>query len=250
MAATGGPAEAAAEVALRAAAQVEATVDLAAAGVALRAAETVDPVDLAEAEVALRPADLVGQAALAGQAAPVDQAAAEVALRAGDLVDLVAPVGVAPAEVAPAEVAPAAEEEEEEEVRAAAAALEAPRNKDRRTPAEGPGFFASRGGNNGVMDATSVTVIDQAENSRFVISDEGLGGELTYRADGDRLVLLHAEVPLSRRGKGVAGRLVQAAVDRARQSGETIAPWCGYTRRWLKDHPSETAGVTIDWGSS
>lgn len=97
------------------------------------------------------------------------------------------------------------------------------------------------------MDSPRVTVVDEVENSRFVTTEDGLGGELTYSADGDRLVLLHAEVPPTLRGKGVAAHLVQAAIDRARRNGETIAPWCGYTRRWLKEHPAEAAGVTIQW---
>lgn len=97
------------------------------------------------------------------------------------------------------------------------------------------------------MDPLKVRVIDQVDESKFVFADEALDGELIYRSDGDKLILVHAEVAPALRGQGVAGRLVQAAVDRARTSGETLAPWCGYTRRWLKDHPDETAGVNIDW---
>ena len=97
------------------------------------------------------------------------------------------------------------------------------------------------------MDPASVTVLDEVENSRFVFAEEALDGELTYRAEADRLVLLHAEVAPRLRGQGVAGHLVRAAVDRARTNGETITPVCGYTRQWLKSHAEETAGVTIDW---
>ena len=98
------------------------------------------------------------------------------------------------------------------------------------------------------MDPASVSVLDEVDSSRFVFSDDALDGELTYRAERDRLVLLHAEVAPRLRGEGLAGHLVRAAVDRARTSGETITPVCGYTRQWLKSHPTETAGVDIDWG--
>src|SRR5688500_12111868 len=100
------------------------------------------------------------------------------------------------------------------------------------------------------MDPERPAVVDDVDAARFVLTSQGSDGELTYRAEQNRLVLLHAEVPPALRGKGLAGHLVQAAVDRARRSGETIVPWCGYTRRWLKDHPAETDGVPIDWGLS
>ena len=98
------------------------------------------------------------------------------------------------------------------------------------------------------MGSPVITVVDKPDESRFALAVDDLDGELTYRSDGERLVLLHAEVAPGLRGRGVAGHLVQAAVDRARRKGETIAPWCGYTRRWLRDHPAETAGVNVDWG--
>lgn len=100
------------------------------------------------------------------------------------------------------------------------------------------------------MEPAAVKVVDEPESSRFVLADDSLDGELRYHAKGNRLVLLHAEVAPSMRGKGVAGQLVMAAVDRARQKGETIEPRCGYTRQWLRDHPEQTAGVTIEWSPS
>ena len=65
--------------------------------------------------------------------------------------------------------------------------------------------------------------------------------------DGERLILTHAEVPEPLRGRGIAGRLVHAAVQRAERSGETVVPRCPYTRSWLRSHPSEAERVTIDW---
>lgn len=97
------------------------------------------------------------------------------------------------------------------------------------------------------MEPQKVKVSDDTERARFVLADEGLDGELVYRVEGNRLVLVHAEVAPSLRGQGIAGQLVEAAVDRARRTGESLAPWCGYTRRWLKDHAQEVSDVDIDW---
>jgi predicted GNAT family acetyltransferase len=54
-------------------------------------------------------------------------------------------------------------------------------------------------------------------------------------------------VPEALRGQGIAGRLVQAVVERAAQSGETVVPWCPYIRKWLRDHPDAADRLHIDW---
>ena len=47
--------------------------------------------------------------------------------------------------------------------------------------------------------------------------------------------------------QGVGGRLVEAALAKARTDKLTIVPWCPYARRWLQEHPDEARKVTIDW---
>jgi predicted GNAT family acetyltransferase len=90
-------------------------------------------------------------------------------------------------------------------------------------------------------------VIDQSDHHRFAYEEGGHLAELVYRTEPGRLVLVHTEVPEALGGRGVAGRLVRAAVDRATASGETVAPWCPYARKWLHDHGKEAGAVTIDW---
>lgn len=90
-------------------------------------------------------------------------------------------------------------------------------------------------------------VIDETSGDRFVYREDDHEAELVYRTEHGRIVLLHTLVPRELGGRGIAGQLVQAAVDRARGSGETIAPWCPYTRKWLRDHADAVADVTIDW---
>ena len=60
-------------------------------------------------------------------------------------------------------------------------------------------------------------------------------------------MLAHTEVPDALGGRGLGGRLVQAAAGRARRTGETVLPSCPYARKWLKNHPEIAAGITIDW---
>ena len=97
-------------------------------------------------------------------------------------------------------------------------------------------------------DPDDAEVVDATDEHRFVIrGDGGLEAELVYRTNGDRLVLIHTGVPEEWGGRGIGGRLVRAALERARAQGLTVVPWCPFARRWLRDHGSETAGVTVDW---
>jgi predicted GNAT family acetyltransferase len=90
-------------------------------------------------------------------------------------------------------------------------------------------------------------VVDDTAASRFVVREEGTEAELVYLVEGNRLLLLHTEVPEKWGGRGIAGRLVQAALERARANALTVVPWCPFARRWLGDHPAEAAAVDIDW---
>ncbi len=76
---------------------------------------------------------------------------------------------------------------------------------------------------------------------------DGTTATLEYKLHGDRLHLLHTEVPEAFRGQGVGGRLVEAALAKAREEHLTIVPWCPYARQWLKEHPDQVGGVTLDF---
>jgi predicted GNAT family acetyltransferase len=95
----------------------------------------------------------------------------------------------------------------------------------------------------------SAEVIDNADASRFELREDGRLAELVYRVRGGRLVLIHTEVPLELEGRGIGGRLVTAAVDRAAREGLTLVPLCPFARGWLERHPEAASRAVIDWDS-
>jgi predicted GNAT family acetyltransferase len=97
-----------------------------------------------------------------------------------------------------------------------------------------------------VSDAMQVT--DNQSRSRFEHQAEGHLAELRYRRNGNRLVLIHTEVPAELEGRGIGGMLVTAAIDRAAREGMTVVPLCPFARGWLARHADMASQATIDWG--
>lgn len=91
-------------------------------------------------------------------------------------------------------------------------------------------------------------VTDNQAKSRFEAHFGDSVAELLYRRNGNRLVLIHTEVPEQLEGHGIGGALVTAAIGRAVRDGMTVVPLCPFARGWLERHPEVASQATIDWG--
>lgn len=72
---------------------------------------------------------------------------------------------------------------------------------------------------------------------RFELEQDGQAAFLEYEQDGDRLAITHTVVPEAIGGRGIAGRLVQAVMEHARQAGLKVVPRCSYAAAWARKHP-------------
>jgi predicted GNAT family acetyltransferase len=98
-----------------------------------------------------------------------------------------------------------------------------------------------------VDDARQVT--DNQGQSRFQLRVGSHVAELMYWQQGNRLVLIHTEVPVELEGSGIGGSLVTAAIDRAVRDGLTIVPSCPCARNWLRHHPDTAGRAVIAWAT-
>lgn len=68
------------------------------------------------------------------------------------------------------------------------------------------------------------------DRGRFILREDGGESELTYKLEGDRMVIDHTYTPPALRGQGAAAKLVVHAVDEARVRGWKIIPQCPYVK--------------------
>lgn len=92
-----------------------------------------------------------------------------------------------------------------------------------------------------------MTVIDNADEHRYEVVVDGQLAHLRYVQRGDRLVLVHTEVPDTLGGRGIGGELVQAAVESAIARDLTVVALCPFAASWLHKHPETAAKVRIEW---
>jgi predicted GNAT family acetyltransferase len=90
-------------------------------------------------------------------------------------------------------------------------------------------------------------IIDNESKARFEVTIEGHLADLTYKLDGDRIVLIHTGVPKELEGHGLAAELVRFAIARAVRDGLTIVPICPYARSYFQKHPEAIADAQVDW---
>jgi predicted GNAT family acetyltransferase len=81
-------------------------------------------------------------------------------------------------------------------------------------------------------------VTDNPGQARFEIRADGEpAGFLAYHRRGHQISLIHTETDDRFRGQGAGGRLVQAALDAARDQQLTVLPYCPFAREWIERHP-------------
>ena len=75
------------------------------------------------------------------------------------------------------------------------------------------------------------------EKHRFEVSVDGSTGHLAYDVAGDVMTIVHTEVDTALEGRGLAGALVQSALDHARAQRLRVHPACPYAASYMERHP-------------
>jgi predicted GNAT family acetyltransferase len=74
------------------------------------------------------------------------------------------------------------------------------------------------------------------ERGRFTVSEDGREAFVEYGREGDILAINHTEVPPEIGGRGIAGKLVEAVLQYARDEGLKVLPRCSYADAYMRRH--------------
>ncbi len=82
----------------------------------------------------------------------------------------------------------------------------------------------------------AVPITDNADAKRFELEEDGHLAFADYSLSGNTLHIHYVEAAPTLRGKGTAGRLMEAVAELARQNNWRVVPICGYAAAWLRRH--------------
>ena len=80
-------------------------------------------------------------------------------------------------------------------------------------------------------------VIDNKAESRFELSVDGSMAFAEYSISGGTIHFTHTETPSALQGKGVASKLIGAALTSAKERGLEIVPRCSFVAEYIARHP-------------
>ena len=80
-------------------------------------------------------------------------------------------------------------------------------------------------------------VHDNRSEQEFELDVDGHRAIAAYQREGETIVFTHTAVPPAIEGRGVASRLIRAALDSARDQKLTVVPQCPFVAAYIERHP-------------
>ncbi len=87
------------------------------------------------------------------------------------------------------------------------------------------------------VDLDKVVVTHNEAENTFETSIDGHLCRLEYMRDGNNFVIEHVGVDPEFRGQGVAGKIMEAALEYVRQNSLRVIPMCSYAAYYIRKNP-------------
>ncbi|SEP20626.1 GNAT family N-acetyltransferase [Mucilaginibacter sp. OK283] len=87
------------------------------------------------------------------------------------------------------------------------------------------------------MKYQDIPLINNEAMHNFELIVDGNRAFIDYKLKGDKIYLIHTEVPVEMEGNGVAAALVEKAFNYIEERHLKIVPLCAYIIAYLKRHP-------------
>ncbi|CAN5387620.1 GNAT family N-acetyltransferase [soil metagenome] len=90
----------------------------------------------------------------------------------------------------------------------------------------------------GPVQALRMEIVrDNKAEQEFELVVDGHRALAAYQLEGDTIVFTHTIVPKAIEGRGVASKLIRAALDSARDQGLKVVPQCPFVAAYMQRHP-------------
>lgn len=87
------------------------------------------------------------------------------------------------------------------------------------------------------VDLKKVEVTHNEANHTFEVWVNGLPSKLDYIQEDKNFVITHVGVHPKLRGQGLAGKIVEAGLEYARQNSLRVIPMCSYAAAYIRRNP-------------
>ncbi|RFZ94591.1 N-acetyltransferase [Mucilaginibacter conchicola] len=87
------------------------------------------------------------------------------------------------------------------------------------------------------MKFEDVELVNNEAIHNFELTIDGHRSFIDYQVRGEKVYLIHTEVPEALQGRGVAEALVEKALTYIEGKRQKIVPLCAYVQIFLKKHP-------------
>ncbi|MCD0490658.1 N-acetyltransferase [Pedobacter sp. MC2016-14] len=94
------------------------------------------------------------------------------------------------------------------------------------------------------MNYEDLTVVNNVQAHNFELTVNGKKSFIDYKQKGNKVYLIHTEVPKEQEGQGIAAALVAKTFQYIEENGLKIVPLCTYVAHYLKRHPEWNKIVT------
>lgn len=87
------------------------------------------------------------------------------------------------------------------------------------------------------VDFDKLKVTHNEADKTFEAWIDGHLSKLDYFQDGDNFVIAHVGVDPALRGQGLAGKLMEASLEYAKQNSLRVIPMCSYAAHYIRKNP-------------
>ena len=86
------------------------------------------------------------------------------------------------------------------------------------------------------MNIEEITIEHNSAAQRYEARIDRYLAVAEYRRNGDSIAFTHIEVPAALRGRGIASKLVHAALEDARAQELRVVPLCSFVASYIRRH--------------